>query len=108
MGGCERNGIYKKGNQQEAPTLGKETQNPQRSKHHQLTTLARSDHDGVIQEFKMTNTGTFRNDAMLEKITEAVQIDNVEPARLENTMAEIFGKFTPQKTLLYLIVLKQL
>lgn len=36
----------------------------------------------------MRITGTFRNDAMLRQITEAVQIDNVEPGRLMNMRTE--------------------
>ena len=45
-------------------------------------------HGGEMQEFKMRVTGTFRNDAMLRQITEAVQIDNVEPNRLMNNRTE--------------------
>ena len=36
----------------------------------------------------MNITGTFRNDAMLRQITEAVQIDDVTPRELMNTRAE--------------------
>ena len=36
----------------------------------------------------MTVTKTFKDNAMLRQITEAVQIDNVDPARLMNTRAE--------------------
>ena len=45
-------------------------------------------HNGEMQRFKMRITGTFRDDAMLRQITEAVQIDNVEPGRLMNTRTE--------------------
>ena len=45
-------------------------------------------HGGEMQGFKMRVTGTFRNDAMLRQITEAVQIDNVEPNRLMNSRTE--------------------
>ena len=45
-------------------------------------------HNGEMQRFKMRITGTFRNDAMLRQITEAVQIDSVEPGRLMNTRTE--------------------
>ena len=41
-----------------------------------------------MQGFQMRVTGTFRNDAMLRQITEAVQIDNVEPNRLMNSRTE--------------------
>ena len=33
--------------------------------------------EGAVQEFKMNVIGTFRNDVMFRKITEAVQIENV-------------------------------
>ena len=36
----------------------------------------------------MSVTGTFKDDAMLRQITEAVQIENVNPERLMNTRAE--------------------
>ena len=45
-------------------------------------------HNGNIQEFQMNVTGTFRNDAMLRQITEAVQIENVGARELMNTRAE--------------------
>ena len=45
-------------------------------------------HNGEIQEFEMRVTGTYRNDAMLRQITEAVQIDLGDPNRLMNTRTE--------------------
>ena len=36
----------------------------------------------------MKVTGTFKNYAMLRQITEAVQIDNLDPAKLMKTQAE--------------------
>ena len=48
----------------------------------------RDTHGSVMQDFQMKVTGTFRNDAMLRQISEAVQIDNTDPQRLMNTRAE--------------------
>ena len=45
-------------------------------------------HNGEVQEFEMNVTRSFKNDAMLRQITEAVQIDNTEQGRLMNTRAE--------------------
>ena len=45
-------------------------------------------HNGQIQRFAMSITGTYRNDSMLRQISEAVQIDNVDPVHLMNTRAE--------------------
>ena len=45
-------------------------------------------HNSEMQEFRMSVTKTFKDDAMLRQITEAVQIDSVDPARLMNTRAE--------------------
>ena len=36
----------------------------------------------------MKVTGTFKNDAMLRQISEAVQIENTNPVKLMNTRAE--------------------
>ena len=41
-----------------------------------------------MQQFSMAITGTFRNDAMLRQITEAVQINNTDRNELMNTRAE--------------------
>ena len=45
-------------------------------------------HGGRMQQFSMAITGTFRNDAMLRQITEAVQINNTDRNELMNTRAE--------------------
>ena len=44
-------------------------------------------------------TGTFKNDAMLRQIMEAVQIENVEPAKLMNTRAEWNMTRVPRATI---------
>ena len=41
-----------------------------------------------MQEFGMTVTGSYRNDTMLRQITEAVQINNMDPNTLMNDRAE--------------------
>ena len=45
-------------------------------------------HANELQEFQMKVTGTFKNDAMLRQITEAVKIDNLNPTKLMKTRAE--------------------
>ena len=45
-------------------------------------------HGGVEQTFLMSVTGTFRNDAMLRQITEAVQINNLGVGERMNDRAE--------------------
>ena len=45
-------------------------------------------HDGEMQNFRMLITGTYRNDAMLRQIAEAVQIENTETGTLMNDRAE--------------------
>ena len=45
-------------------------------------------HGGEEQTFLMSVTGTYRNDAMLRQITEAVQINNMDPGRRMNDRAE--------------------
>ena len=45
-------------------------------------------HGGEEQGFLMSVTGTYRNDAMLRQITEAVQINNMDPRERMNDRAE--------------------
>ena len=45
-------------------------------------------HGGEVQTFLMSVTGTFKNDAMLRQITEAVQINNMEVGERMNDRAE--------------------
>ena len=45
-------------------------------------------HGGVMQEFEMSITGSYRNDAMLRQITEAVQINSTNTDVLMNDRAE--------------------
>ena len=45
-------------------------------------------HRGEEQTFLMSVTGTYRNDAMLRQIAEAVQINNLDTSRRMNDRAE--------------------
>ena len=46
-------------------------------------------HNGQVQQFSMAINGTHRNDSMMRQITEAIQINNLDPNRLMNTRAEM-------------------
>ena len=46
------------------------------------------EHNGEMQSFEMAITGTFKNDAMLRQISEAVQINNTDVNLLMNDRAE--------------------
>ena len=46
------------------------------------------EHEGEIQSFEMSVTGSFRNDSMLRQISEAVQIQNAPAGTLMNDRAE--------------------
>ncbi len=45
-------------------------------------------HNGQVQNFTMAINGTYRNDTMMRQVTEAVQINNLDPRHLMNTRAE--------------------
>ena len=45
-------------------------------------------HGGDLQTFSMSITGSYRNDAMLRQITEAVQINNMDRDVLMNDRTE--------------------
>ena len=47
-----------------------------------------AEHGGEMQSFEMSVTGSFRNDAMLRQITEAVQINNTDRRELMNDRSE--------------------
>ena len=46
------------------------------------------EHNGELQSFQMSVTGTYKNDAMLRQISEAVQIENTATGTLMNDRAE--------------------
>lgn len=86
--GC--NGVYKGESSYNAYKRGKEQMTILRSKSEKsgLWKHCLTKHAGVIQTFNMKVTGTFRNDAMMRQITEAVQIENTPTDSLINTRAE--------------------
>ena len=46
------------------------------------------EHNGELQSFQMSVTGTYKNDAMLRQISEAVQIENTATGTLMNDKAK--------------------
>ena len=91
LGDCEEKNIYKGESADNGYTRGKKHQNDlQRRdvKNSPLWRHCRDIHNRQMQDFKMSVTGTFKGDAMLRQITEAVQIENVNPERLMNTRAD--------------------
>ena len=72
---------YKRGKEHVAKLIGKSDKSPH-WKH------CERDHAGVMQTFTMRVTGSFKNDAMLRQITEAVQIENTPTEELMNTRTE--------------------
>ena len=101
-GECDEKNEYRGESGGNSYTRGREHLANLRARHATNSPLWRhcSDfHDGEMQEFKMKVTGTFRNDAMLRQITEAVQIDNVEPNKLMNTRTEWNITHVPRATI---------
>ena len=91
MGGCEMKNIYKGETAGSGYTRGLQHMtclNARNITNSPLWRHCQEVHGGDIQTFQMNVTGTFRNDAMLRQITEAVQIDNVGARELMNTRAE--------------------
>ena len=90
-GNCEIRNIYKGETADSAYTRGLQHRTHLTARNITNSPLwrhCREAHDGILQEFQMNVTGTFRNDAMLRQITEAVQIKNIEARELMNTRAE--------------------
>ena len=56
-------------------------------------------HNGGEQRFQMSVTGSYRNDAMLRQIAEAVQIENSDPGSLMNDRAEWNMTPVPRSTI---------
>ena len=89
--GCDVKNVYKGESADSGYTRGKKhitDLNARNVKNSPLWKHCRDIHANELQEFQMKVTGTFKNDAMLRQITEAVQIDNLDPAKLMNTRAE--------------------
>ena len=99
---CDRKNIYKgesagngytRGKKHKTDLVGRSVSNSPLWRH------CRDIHNGVMQDFRMNVTGVFRDDAMLRQITEAVQIDNVNPLELMNTRAEWNMTRVPRATI---------
>lgn len=91
LGECGERNVYKGETAENAFTRGLQHRtylNARNAINSPLWRHCREVHRGEMQEFQMNITGTFRNDAMLRQITEAVQIDDVTPRELMNTRAE--------------------
>lgn len=89
-GGCTQRNIYKGESGNNAFTRGKKhlSDLSNKSKTSTLWRHCQEIHRGQVQRFSMKITATFRNDAMLRQITEAVQIDRTTKENLMNTRAE--------------------
>ena len=86
-----RKGLYKGETAYNAYTRGKEHKGRLAARDVDNSPLWRhclEQHGGEEQTFFMSVTGTFRNDAMLRQITEAVQINNMEVGERMNDRAE--------------------
>ena len=91
LGDCERKDLYRGESSHNAYTRGLKQQNDLNAHNVNNSALwrhCRDFHGGTMQEFRMKVTGTFKNDAMLRQISEAVQIERTDPNRLMNTRAE--------------------
>ena len=89
-GECEK-GIYKGETAHNAYTRGKEHMGRLASRDLSNSPLWRhclEQHECETQAFLMSVTGTYRNDTMLRQITEAVQIDNMDPNERMNDRSE--------------------
>ena len=90
-GGNCRKSIYKGETAHNAYTRGVEHMGRLAAKdltHSPLWRHCQEQHGGEVQTFLMSVTGTYRNDAMLRQITEAVQINNMEVGDRMNDRAE--------------------
>ena len=88
---CTRKSVYKGESADSAYTRGDKHRsdlNARNVTNSPLWRHCRDIHDGVMQDFRMNVTGTFRNDAMLRQITEAVQIENVGAGELMDTRSD--------------------
>ena len=89
-GECEK-GRYKGETAYNAYTRGQEHQGRLAARDLSNSPLWRhclEQHGGEEQTFLMSVTGTYRNDAMLRQITEAVQINNMDVGERMNDRAE--------------------
>ena len=102
LGDCEEKNRYKGESSRNGYTRGLKHQsdlNGQNATNSPLWKHCRDLHGGTMQEFQMKVTGTFKNDAMLRQITEAVQIECADPDSLMNTRAEWNMTRVPRATI---------
>ena len=81
LGESAANG-YTRGKKHMSDLVGRNVGNPPLWRH------CLEEHNGELQIFQMSITGSYRNDAMLRQITEAVQIENTPTGTLMNDRAE--------------------
>ena len=102
MSECDTKNVYKGESGDSGYTRGKKHMtdlNAHNANNSPLWKHCRDVHANELQDFQMKVTGTFKNDAMLRQITEAVQIDNLDPAKLMNTRAEWNMTRVPRATI---------
>ena len=88
---CGRKNIYKGETSKNGYTRGEQhmrTLIAKDEKNSPLWRHCKTVHGGEVQDFEMSVTGTFKGDAMLRQITEAVQIQNTDDGKLMNTKSE--------------------
>ena len=101
-GRCDRKNLYRGETGDNGYTRGSQHITQYRAENMDNSPLWRhcvEQHNGRRQRFSMAITGTFRNDAMLRQITEAVQINNTEPDSLMNNRAEWNMARVPRATI---------
>ena len=102
LGDCTVKDLYKGESAHNAFTRGKKHMtdlNGRNVSNSPLWRHCRDSHSSMMQDFKMRVTGTFKNDAMLRQISEAVQIENTDQQRLMNTRAEWNMSRVPRATI---------
>jgi hypothetical protein len=102
VGNCTERNIYKGESASNAYTRGVKQRtdlNGRNVANSPLWKHCRDTHGGAMQDFQMKVTGTFRDDAMLRQISEAVQIENTNATSLMNTRAEWNMTRVPRATI---------
>ena len=103
-GNCDKKDIYRGETATNAYTRGDEHMrnlNRHDERNSPLWRHCLEVHNGEMQEFTMKVTGTYRKDAMLRQISEAVKIENTDADRLMNTRSEWNMTRVPRATVTY-------
>ena len=82
-----------------APPQEKETARRRASHTESNARHCLEEHNGEEQRFQMSVSGSYRDDAMLRQIAEAVQIENSDTGSLMNDRAEWNMTPVPQSTI---------